>query len=509
MIKELTGQKKKLLLSIYFGFHDSNITISSKKEILLHLEAERVYRKKHVRLETKEEMEDLVVRGLSYLKVGIEDFETLYLARWNNKLLPDKEGLVELLGKRFRPIMTSHHENHIGTSYPARFNDSIIVCADGGSEDGTSKIYYKKDNKIELIENLDQTPMTGRFFGTLTQLVINPHCSTAHNTDAGKTMGLAAYGNESKKMIGLIHRYEKELNNLYFDGCDNLREKFEISSNYERPQKDKRRVDLAFNGQGFWIKKFLKAITRHACLSKNVSLVGGCALNVTLNSEIVQCGKFQNVYIPPVPNDSGQSLGAILFHNPKIKCEYPFLGRAYGITKRMPAKLIDDLLREKIVAWYQDRSESGPRALGHRSFLGLPSSNKMKKQLSEIVKKREPYRPVAPIILENYLSKFFEPSIPSPFMSFSLNALKETQKVAPAVVHADGTSRAQTLKEKQNHILYEVLETLRKKTGAPILMNSSLNVMGEPIADTPEDAKRTFQNSQADILYINGERYEK
>ena len=131
-------------------------------------------------------------------------------------------------------------------------------------------------------------------------------------------------------------------------------------------------------------------IKKYAYLSENICLVGGCALNVLLNSAIAESGLFRRIYITPISGDGGQSLGAILFHNPHIRCDYPYLGRGWGEINNNSEMLIRDLLSHKIVAWFQGRSEIGARSLGHRSFLGLPDSISMRKRLSEKVKKREP-----------------------------------------------------------------------------------------------------------------------
>ncbi len=499
--------KNNYFLSVYFGFHDSCITISSDIEILLHLEAERVFGKKHMPINSQGMMVALIEIGLKYLSLNIGDIDKLYLAKWNNRF---GETNVEILGKKFKPVMTRHHENHIGSSFPSRFKDSLIVCADGGSEDGTSKIYIKKGEAVEFLEDLDDTPMTGKFFGTLTQMIIWPTVGRAHNTYPGKTMGLAALGVQDLELSELVQLHWREINKLYFNGCEQLLDLFGLSKNYNKPWEDERRKNLAFAGQNFWVDSFYKKILSYSNLSKNVSLVGGCALNVVLNTKLLESGAFKNVYISPVSGDPGQSLGAILFYNPKIKCNYPFLGRGFGDLYHVPEQLVQDLLDHKIIAWYQGRSEAGARALGHRSFIGLADSLEMRDKLSQKVKKREPYRPVASIVASEFTEKFFDfESGGSPYMTFSPKVKEITKKLAPAIVHFDGTSRVQTMSDNDNHVLHKVLLEIGNITGVPILMNSSFNVMDEPIVDTPEDAFRNFFNSEADLLYINGKRYEK
>lgn len=496
----------ELIVSLSFCFHDSCLSIASKDEILLHLEAERVFRKKHMRLESKDEMDRLLQIGLNYLGADINDVNQVLVSKWNNKYSPNDD----ILGKKFDFQYTNHHDNHIGTAFPSGFDDALIVCADGGSEDGTTKLYYKKGDKITFLEDLNDTPMTGKFYGTIAQMVIHPKCSRAHNTDVGKLMGLSAYGEPSKKYLKLISENWQEINKLHFNGCEHLLQIFGLNGDYACPWKDSNRVALAATAHHFWVDSFCDYLKKYKELSKNIAMVGGCALNICLNSALKDRGIFEKVYSSPISTDCGQSLGAILFKYPHIKCKYPFLGRGFGTCSKVDYEvLIKDLLEEKIIAWYQDRSEIGPRALGHRSFLGIPNSQKMKHKLSVEVKNREEYRPVATIIPSEEKNSWFIGDYNSPYMTQNYLVKDITKKLAPAIVHKDGTCRAQTLKKADNPILYELLMQLKRYNQPPMLMNSSFNVAGEPIVDTPEDAKRCFLNSNADVLYLNGQRIER
>ena len=490
-------------LSIYFGYHDSCVTFSTNEAILLHLEGERIFHEKHIKA-TSYQMEKLVEIGLDYLNLEIGDFDTLYLAAWNNQFL---EKDVSILGKRFDPIITGHHENHIGTTYPSGFESALIICADGGSEDGCTKLYLKNGNETKLVADCSSEIITGRFYGSITQMVIDPDFSKAHKSYPGKTMGLAALGEFSNEFYDLLDKYKSEINNLHIESIEQLRNIFQLADNYRQPWMDKRRCDLAFTAQYFWQNTFMEKIKEYAHLSPNICMVGGCALNVLLNTSIAESGLFKEIYISPVSGDNGQSLGAILFHNPNMVCDYPFLGRGYGDVDEVPKMLVQDLLDHKIVAWYQGRSEIGARALGHRSFIGLPDSQDMKIKLSQVIKKREPYRPVAPIIPTESLSDFFDSHNLSPFMTYAPRARELTKRKAPAIVHSDGTARVQTLASEQNKILHATLTEVGKITGVPILMNSSFNISNTPIVDTPDDAISSFFASEADVLYLNGERY--
>jgi carbamoyltransferase len=503
------NMSNKLILSVYYGEHDSCITFADEKEILLHLEAERYFRKKHIRV-TPKQMEELVAVGLEYLGQSIENVEKVFLSPWGGEDF--YLGKINFLGRSFTPIITSHHLSHIGAILPANMDDALIVCADGGSEDGSTKFYLKQLNELVCLADLDETILTGKFYGSLTQIIVNPNFYEAHSEAPGRTMGLAALGSFSQEFYDLIMANKKLFCFLYQGGCSHLNRIFGISNNFNEIWKDKRRRDLAFTAQKIWIDEFVKKISEYRHLSQNICLVGGCALNVVLSTELARKKWFKNVVVSPVSGDCGQSLGAILYHFPRIRCNYSFLGRGFGEmkeSKNLISDVVNDLLENKIVAWYQGRSGIGARALGHRSLLGLPDSIEMRIKLSEKIKGREPYRPISAVIAQEFLPEFTEEIIDSPFMTFAPKVKENIKKVLPAIVHNDGTCRIQTLDKNDNEILYDILREIGEKTDYPVLMNSSLNVAGEPIVDTPEDAIKTFKKCDANVLYINGARYEK
>lgn len=496
---------KKYILSIYFGYHDSCITVADDKQVLLHLEAERYFRKKHIHV-SKEQMLELINYTLQYLQINITDVKEVLIARWNNQFDGEK---ISINGKTFKPVNTGHHENHIGTVSPVSKNDCLIVCADGGSEDGSTKFYHRDNNHIKLIADYDGEVITGKFYGTITQMIINPDMGRAHDTEPGKTMGLSALGKFSEKYNKLLAENWEEINKLHKDGVEKLNKLFGLSLDYTKPWEDKNRCDLAFTAQAFWQNRFIELIKKHSNISRNIAMVGGCALNVLLNSAVQNLEIFDEVITTPISSDCGQSLGAIMFRYPHLECKYPFLGRSFGDIDKFPEQIIDDLISQKIVAWYQGRSEIGPRALGHRSFIALPNTKEMKYRLSVEVKNREAYRPVAPMVTEEDVNSYFDENYSSPYMTYSPTAKEITKEKAPAIVHFDNTSRVQTVNRESNPTMHEILKRIGENTGVPILMNSSLNVAGEPIVDSIEDAFRNFHNSKADVLYINGKRYVK
>jgi carbamoyltransferase len=493
----------RLSLSLFFGYHDSSVTVANDKSILLHLEAERLFREKHCRITTLDRMDELAASALKYVGGNIEDVDRLYLAKLGNRL---SEEQITISGRTFKPIITTHHNNHIGTVLDHGFEKTLIVVADGGSEDGSTRIYlHDSDGTITMLEDLNETVANGKFYGSLTMMVIDPDFLKAHGWYSGKTMGLSAYGTYSDKFESLLQQHTPKM--LWGNVLDvpASRKLFGLSDDYSRPWLDSTRKNLAHTGQKYWANCFVEALKKHRHHSENIVMVGGCALNVLLNSELIDSGLFKRIHVGPASGDGGQSLGAILYHERDVRCEWPYLGRGFGDLDSLPDKLVPDLLGGKLVAWYQGRSEIGPRALGHRSLLGLPNSVEQRDRMNRL-KRREPYRPVAPMVTEEALEQFFETTQPSPYMSFAPKAKEITYQIAPAIIHADGTCRVQTLTPAQNPILHQALVHIGKETGAPILMNTSFNFAGEAMVDTPDDAIRSFKVSGMDVLYINGER---
>ena len=498
--------KKGYILSISFCYHDSAITFSDNKKILLHLELERVVRKKHERFRSLKDVDDLVSYGLKELNITIDDIKEVLVTKWNNLYNGDD---VTILGKKFKAILTSHHENHIGTSLVVGYKKCVILCSDGGSEDGYTKLYYKDGKKIWLVDDLDNMPFTGKFYGTIAQMLIEPKASTAHQSGVGKLMGLSSFGKYNKKIIDKIENNLDEINKLHFEGADHLLKKFGLPHYYEKVWLDKKKQDIAYNAHYYWVHECVKYLKKHNSFSRNICLVGGCALNISLNSKLIDDKIYDNVYVSPISTDAGQSLGAILYHHRNIKCDYPYLGIGYEVNKLYDEDIIDELIKGDIIAWYQGRAEIGARALGHRSFLGLPNSEAMRVKISEHVKKREPYRPVACIIPRELVNKYFYQDYDSPYMTFCAKARNNTKKLAPAIVHVDGTTRVQTITKEDNPIIYSMLYKLLDRGYPPIIMNTSLNVMGDPIVNDIDDAIETFKKSDADSLYINGIKYKE
>ena len=253
-------------------------------------------------------------------------------------------------------------------------------------------------------------------------------------------------------------------------------------------------------------------------------MAGGVALNCVMNARIRDHGSFKNIWVQPAAGDAGTALGAALWTDVQerggradYRMEHAFLGPEYSEKEieefltwsKLPFRRAENVAEEaadllaqnKIIGWFQGRLEFGPRALGARSILASPIPAEMQERLNDI-KDREDFRPVAPVVLEEEASSWFKSAGYSPFMLFIYDVLPEKADQIPAVRHVDGTARIQTINRDQNAPYYDLLKAFQRKTGVPVLVNTSFNTRGEPIVCSPRDAVECFWTSPLDALVI-------
>jgi carbamoyltransferase len=256
--------------------------------------------------------------------------------------------------------------------------------------------------------------------------------------------------------------------------------------------------------------------------SRRLCYAGGVALNIPANRLILDSGLFDDIFIQPAASDSGVPLGAALLGYYSItdgtrrwQMSSPFLGRTYAsdidvAAARWPratdvastAQVAQLLANDYLIAWYQDAAEYGPRALGHRSILCSPRHPGMKAYLNREVKHREMFRPFAPIVPIEDQPTYFDLQTPSPFMLLNARVHADQAHRMPAVVHADGTARVQSISQDEQPELHALLRRVGLLTGVPVLVNTSLNLAGEPIVETPGDAISLFERSRLDALVL-------
>lgn len=507
----------KAYISIAFNHHDSSVAVAMDREALLVLEAERFFRIKKLGCSVKQ-MDKLIMAALNYVGCGIEDVSVWCLTTLNNLYIPEHLRYtpesewreVKILGKKRKVLIVNHHFAHACSYYAFPINNALISSCDGGGDPGERTAFYiAKDNEIEKLPVDTSRMISAKFYDVASQYLYNALQSE------GKFMALAALGRYREKYALYLKKGIPLLSNYPYKECFKY-----LDVNFKKIRgmgrnPSKRAIDFAATVQKIFESQRLADIKFVANKFKNfenILLVGGAALNIKLNSLIYHKFTSKKILIPPCCDDSGQSLGALLYYGAKytgkrIKANLPFLG--YGeksfVNDKTINKVVKYLTNGEIVVWHYSKAEIGPRALGHRSFLAPATSIEIKKILSERIKSREKYRPLAPIILKECVDKWFHEPHNSPFMLFSSRAKKITKIKAPGCLHIDGTARIQTITKELNPIIFSILSKYYKNTGIPILLNTSLNIKDNPISNNSLDTISLGERIDYPIkIFING-----
>lgn len=430
----------------------------------------------------------------------------------------------------------THHLCHASNGvFTSPFAECVVMSLDGSGEKGGGAFYHFKDNCFSMLGHCHAG--LGLLYADVTSL-----CGfSPAKGEEWKVMGLAAYG----KLLPSVYHYFKALikiNGFKYDfsfGAKEIAQLEELVGTYRSANDPDilKSADLAHSFQ----KAFSEAIIEIARglnqlgLSENLVYVGGCALNSAANGMITSQSGFKSLHIPSAPGDDGNSLGAILYQRyvvegrrRDLKYLSPYLGRELDqtnldrildfkglrhevladqnlLTQRV-AKLLSD---GNIIGWMQGRAEFGPRALGNRSILADPRDPGMKVKINKLVKFREEYRPLAPSILEDHGSDYFENYQTSYYMERTLVFKQAVKSKIPAVVHQDGTGRLQTVSKEMNPLYYLLIDQFYKLTGVPLLVNTSLNIMGKPIVHSEEDSLSLFYTTGLNYLVIGNTLFIK
>lgn len=376
---------------------------------------------------------------------------------------------------------SNHHQTHAIYAYlQSGYPESDILVTDGGGWKFNA-VFFGKDGSV--INLSDRMPLGWLW---------NVSCafSSMKGSEAGKLMGLSAYGEVSE--------YFYEILELHITERMRRKEKF-----YELRGVKVEPRHVAATMQQFTLDKVLEyVIPLKTC--DNLCVAGGVAYNGYMNEMFTKYWK--NVFVPTAPGDEGQALGCYMHAdyvlNNNIHVPDIYAGQEYDIDQSEPdyheiAKQIAD---GKIIGWYQGKSESGNRALGNRSILADPRNPNIKDIINSKIKLREDYRPFAPSVLEEYYQDYFDTNQPSPHMSRIMPVISDD---IPGVTHIDGTARIQTVTKSQNERYYKLISAFYDITGIPMLLNTSFNCR-EPIVETPEDAMKTFQKCGLDTLVLGG-----
>jgi len=357
--------------------------------------------------------------------------------------------------------------------------------------------------------DVDHKPVSGAFYSRITN-----HLGFKTN-DEGKLMGLQSYGKPNKRIQEILS--QDDLFNNKNERSDEVNfslnlEKYPELYYHKKLGFKQIHYDIAYEAQKQFEKQMVETLDKCITNHKNIIITGGCGLNVVFNYRLKKAlPKDINLYIDPLCGDEGNSIGAAITYGKycgeRNNFDSIYLGPKpkYNIEKGNDKieDVVKHLVDQKIVGLYQGSAEAGPRALGNRSLL-LDPRIKDGKDIMNKVKNREWFRPFGACILEEEAGKWFDMAglKNSPYMLYAVEALEGVKEKIPAVIHVDNTCRIQTVNEKQNLVLYNLLKLFNKKTGVPILMNTSFNLAGEPLIDTPEDAINTFNRSNINCIYF-------
>ena len=431
----------------------------------------------------------------------------------------------------------SHHESHAASAFfCSGFPDAAVVTADGVGEWATTTIGHGKGKELKLLREIHYPHSLGLLYSAITY-----YLGFKVNSAEYKVMGLAPYGEpkyleQMRKLIDVKPDGSFALDMKYFTYEYGLRMTGRsIEKLFGQPTRTPESPLEQFHKD---IARSLQELTDEVMLnlaraakeltgSRYLCLAGGVALNCVSNGKILRSGIFEDIFIQPASGDAGGALGAALmaWHGmmqgerlPRM--EHVFFGKSYNQTEiedfltknripseKIPAvdlpKHVATLLQgENVIGWFQGRTEYGPRSLGNRSIIADARNPNNWKKVNLKIKFRESFRPFAPTVLEEKASEYFELDRESPFMLLVADTREKYRAEIPAVTHVDGSARIQTINRNQNALYYDLLKAFDEQTGCPVIINTSFNVRGEPIVESPQDAWNCFVHTHMDYLVL-------
>ena len=475
-----------MLLGINSLNHDTSVClIDDLNEIKFAGHSERYSRIKNDNKLNQSLLDDCYNYGTPTEIVWFEKPFSKAMRRWYSGETPiiqnTKKHLTEH-GLGHLPITyVPHHAAHAAMGfYTSKFPNAAIIVVDAIGEWDTTSIWAADNTGLKCIFKNTYPNSMGLFYSAATQAIgLKP------NEEEYILMGMAAFGKPTYKQL---------LKDRFFKVWDGPRSK--LRYNLHRGMKQWLTVEpnnyanFAASVQAIF-EEFMFSLCAFAQVripSKNLIIVGGSALNCATNGKIDQLKVFDRIWVPPNPGDAGLSLGAIAYHTKQpINFEHAYLG--YNIKSQIDINSIVDYLRqEQVVAIANGRAEFGPRALGNRSILADPRGPDVKDRVNA-VKKRETFRPFAPVILAEHADEYFELNHNCyDYMQYAVRC--KQPNLFPAIIHIDGTSRVQTVNKDSPSIIRKILEARYDKTGCPMLLNTSMNIKGEPLVNTENDAKQ-------------------
>jgi carbamoyltransferase len=544
-----------LTLGINYGSHDSAAAIARDGEVLFATAEERLSRKKHdggfpllaikaCLAHARAKLVDLDEVAFGWQSASATrsaDMRNFFTGAhpmgWWGVLRAQSVGRIEeyqrdgerLFRRRlgqpkngFKRI--DHHYAHALSAYPVSgFDEATVVVIDGRGAWEATSIWHGKGSELRLVEMIRWPNSVGLFYAQFTWWL-----GFERFQDEWKVMGLAPYGGPGVDLGGFIRISDGHYSvnaPLLLDDLSRIEKVLGPARKADEPLSDRHR-DVAWAVQDACERAELAIIRRAISLtgSRNLCLAGGVALNSKANGLILSQRLVDRIFIQPAATDDGVSIGAALaapvaagFRCGEMTKAY--LGsqapsdeietvlRTYKLSYTRlddPAETAADLLtRGKLIGWYQGREEFGPRALGNRSILADPRDVQNRDRVNNAVKFREDWRPFAPSVLEEAGASLFENYHTTPFMTLTFQVKPEKKAAIAAAVHVDGSARVQSVTRDQNERYYDLIKNFAAKTGVPAVLNTSFNLKGEPIVNSPFDAIRTFYTSGLDALILD------
>jgi carbamoyltransferase len=452
-----------------------------------------------------------------------------------------KNEIYKITHKDVVLVYGNHHLSHAGYGfYTSDFKNSTIVSVDGVGEWETTSIYFGNQNKIIQLKNVNFPHSLGMLYSAFTA-----YLGFKPNEGEYKVMGLAPYGNSNrfKSKFDKLYTLDDDglfsLNMKYFtfeySEIDmfnlNLPKLFGVPNRLPEDELTQDHKDIAAGLQELYEFLFFKLLNLAYKMTKNdnLVLVGGCAYNGTANGKILELTPFKNIHIPSAPSDAGSSIGSALhYYYSEYKWETdidnsnPFLGPMfskrqiktildenskdvwyeelpeYGLVK----KISKEITEGNVVGWFDGRIEFGARALGNRSILANPRDPQMNSRVNRVIKKREGFRPFAPMVLKEYQSTFFNYKQDVPYMNQVVSVKDEYKNSLPAITHVDGSARIQTVYDEVTPRIARLLKQLQIDNKYPIVLNTSFNLKDQTMVLDPKTAIQTFLNCEMDTLVL-------
>lgn len=554
------------ILGLNYFYHDSSACVVQDGRLVVALEEERFTRRKHTflfptqaiarcLLEAKLTPNDVDAIAISVKPeldwgkrakhIATHLPRSLTLAKYELKLYYDKmtsfkswyDATWPKEGRRPEVHWIPHHESHAaGTFFVSPYASAAIMSVDGSGEWASSMLGVGSGNKVEFFSTSYFPNSLGSVYEAVTQF-----CGFQNSYDEGKTMGLAPLGNPARfkgaaeQIISVDEEGRIRVDASYFSfqywEQRIFNEKFVATFGSPRRRTDvgfeQHHLDTAAAFQEVLEDKCLEVarILRKRTKERYLIMAGGVALNSVMNGRLVRESGFDDLYVMPGAGDNGTSIGAAFVvwngikGNPRtFHHGDPYVGTSYSNAEvakyiaecKLSAEYCENIeqvtariLHEgNIVAWFQGRMEIGPRALGSRSILANPTLPHMKDKINAEVKHREAFRPFAPSAIVDVKEKYFDMTVEDPFMLKVCNVRSEARALLPAVTHVDGTARLQTVRRETNARYYDLIVEFGKLSGVPVVLNTSFNIMGEPIVENPIHAIRCFFSTGIDVLVL-------